>query len=69
MTSASISSAHFALLTCRANVPAASIQVSLPQPNVGVSRERLRKAIVALSQSDAFLDILSEELYSAGLLE
>jgi hypothetical protein len=41
--------------------------VQAPVQPMAATRERLREAIVALSKSEAFLDVLASELASAGL--
>ncbi len=45
--------------------PAPAVQ--LPEDDVSGDRERLRRALLALAHSEAFLDILSKELTRAGL--
>ncbi|CAK0784014.1 hypothetical protein CVIRNUC_007217 [Coccomyxa viridis] len=51
----------------RGSTPAAT-PMPAAHPDAGAKRERLRKAITALAESDAFMDIIAEELSSAGLL-
>ena len=41
----------------------------MPHVHAGIARGHLRKAITALSQSDTFIDILAQELSSAGLFD
>ena len=51
----------------RGSTPAAT-PMPAAHPDAGAKREQLRKAITALAGSDAFMDIIAEELSSAGLL-
>lgn len=52
---------------CRAS-RTTSTQLGSPT-DAGMARNRLRRAITALSQSDAFIEALAKELSSAGLFD
>ena len=60
--------ADFVARVCRARIPL-STQRDGPPSDAGMARDRLRRVITALSQSNAFLDVLAEELSSAGLFD
>ena len=56
---------------CRAGeiVPATAEATTVREEEVGGVREKLRYALVSLSRSDAFLDLLLQELQAAGIMQ